>query len=207
MKGLCTNKIILIKTLCEQYNFSDSTTGDICPVGHYCPNGTSSPKTCPDKTYMEDQGASVCLTCPLGFYCTGGASAHPCPQGYYCPTGTGSGGNIACPIGKWNMKLKLVSRKWKFFHLRWNYICHIKFAVLNLVFWQTYNGLLLSISVHVMLLLKMLKGISVIFLLNIFVLIKETPQLVHIFSVFHFSVMKVLSTKKKKGWWWAYLVL
>lgn len=35
---------------------SDGVTGNICPVGHYCPMGASSPVVCPDGTYSNTTG-------------------------------------------------------------------------------------------------------------------------------------------------------
>lgn len=36
---------------------SDGETGDICPVGHYCPMGSSYPVACPDGTYSNTTGS------------------------------------------------------------------------------------------------------------------------------------------------------
>jgi hypothetical protein len=103
-------------SICMFISVTDSTTGDICPIGNFCPNGSSSPNPCPDSTYMENEGASVCLSCPQGYYCTAGSQADPCPQGYYCPPGTGSG-YIPCPIGKFRacmLRLRFDFWKWKY---------------------------------------------------------------------------------------------
>lgn len=35
---------------------SDGETGNICPVGHYCPLGSSYPVVCPDGTYSNTTG-------------------------------------------------------------------------------------------------------------------------------------------------------
>lgn len=35
---------------------SDGETGNICPVGHYCPMGSSYPVICPDGTYTNTTG-------------------------------------------------------------------------------------------------------------------------------------------------------
>lgn len=35
---------------------SDGVTGDICPMGHYCPLGSTSPVVCPDGTYSNTTG-------------------------------------------------------------------------------------------------------------------------------------------------------
>ncbi|EGD79005.1 hypothetical protein PTSG_01976 [Salpingoeca rosetta] len=62
-----------------------------CPRGHYCPQGTALPVTCPVGTYNPDlYGASLadCHPCDAGMYCVE-ASVNPtgaCNKGYYCPT-------------------------------------------------------------------------------------------------------------------------
>lgn len=35
---------------------SDGETGNICPVGHYCPSGSSYPVVCPDGTHSNTTG-------------------------------------------------------------------------------------------------------------------------------------------------------
>lgn len=35
---------------------TDGVTGDICPVGTYCPRGSDSPKNCPIGTYLNSTG-------------------------------------------------------------------------------------------------------------------------------------------------------
>ncbi|XP_071497013.1 uncharacterized protein [Diadema antillarum] len=70
-------------------NPEDGQTGNICPIGHYCPEGSSYPLPCNNATYMNDTGASECLTCPEGFMCVRGTEPDRCPSGYYCPRGTG----------------------------------------------------------------------------------------------------------------------
>lgn len=35
---------------------SDGVTGDICPVEHYCPLGSTSPVVCPDGMYTNTTG-------------------------------------------------------------------------------------------------------------------------------------------------------
>ena len=75
----------------------------ICPVGNYCPAGTIDPITCPDGSYNNHTGASVCMQCPAGYYCKASQSTvkyFNCPLGYYCPTGTGA--NLSpCPLGNY----------------------------------------------------------------------------------------------------------
>ena len=53
-------------------NPTSETFGDICPIGHYCPEGTASPVPCPVGTYQPNTGMGQqldCLACPGGFYC------------------------------------------------------------------------------------------------------------------------------------------
>lgn len=76
----------------------DGVTGDVCPIGHYCPEESPDPTPCPDATYMNDTGASLCIDCPPGSQCTRGDIAEPCPQGFYCPGSTGLD-LPPCPIG------------------------------------------------------------------------------------------------------------
>lgn len=35
---------------------TDGVTGDICPLGHFCPMGSTSPVLCPDGTYSNSTG-------------------------------------------------------------------------------------------------------------------------------------------------------
>ena len=78
---------------------SDGITGDICPVGNYCPEGTSLPITCDAGSYANVTRLATCMECPLGYFCFSD-SVHPlpCPVGFYCPSGTGLNW-IPCPTG------------------------------------------------------------------------------------------------------------
>ena len=76
----------------------DGLTGDICPVGAYCPSGSRLYKHCPNGTFMNHTGAAECYTCPKGYYCTARTHPIPCPQGYYCPEGTAADW-LLCPRG------------------------------------------------------------------------------------------------------------
>nr|DBA16528.1 TPA: hypothetical protein GDO54_003912 [Pyxicephalus adspersus] len=95
-----------------------------CPPGHYCPEGTPSPKPCPLGTLKNSTGgfsmdscvpcyaghfcASVGLSsptglCAAGFYCPGNfTSTSPtpflCPKGHFCPSG--SSHPKPCPTGQ-----------------------------------------------------------------------------------------------------------
>ena len=79
--------------------FADNVTGAICPVGHYCPQGSSIYIICPAGNYSDETGQADCKVCPAGFQCTGGDYRQPCPQGQYCPEGTGLT-TQPCPIGE-----------------------------------------------------------------------------------------------------------
>ena len=50
---------------------TDGVTGDICPVGRYCPTGTGVPELCPSGTFSNAQGniqLSDCQDCTSGKY-------------------------------------------------------------------------------------------------------------------------------------------
>lgn len=77
---------------------TDGSTGNKCPVGHYCPEGTSNPIPCVPGTFTDTELNDVCLQCTPGYYCTQGSSPDPCPAGFYCPEGTGHVWQ-SCPPG------------------------------------------------------------------------------------------------------------
>lgn len=83
-----------------------SNRGGICPIGKYCPTGTTTPQDCPVGTYSASTGLTAstdCYTCPAGYFCsTTGMTDYTgsvCPAGYYCPNGSTSGTTNPCPIG------------------------------------------------------------------------------------------------------------
>ena len=69
-------------------------SGGVCPVGHYCGQGTAANNSfpCPLGTfnpYTQQGNESSCLPCTAGFYCEGEGlewPSGPCKDGYYCPT-------------------------------------------------------------------------------------------------------------------------
>nr|XP_048683106.1 sushi, von Willebrand factor type A, EGF and pentraxin domain-containing protein 1-like [Caretta caretta] len=107
-------------------------TGDLCPAGHFCPLGSSSPVPCPTGTFLPQSGMAshnACLPCPGGKFCQGEGlasvsgtcyagyycdmeSTRPdqkhCPPGSYCPKGTESpipcgAGSLNPHSGKWHL--------------------------------------------------------------------------------------------------------
>ena len=48
---------------------TDGMTGDICPAGYYCEEGSAAPTPCGNGTYMNHTGAFECYICPEGHYC------------------------------------------------------------------------------------------------------------------------------------------
>ena len=67
----------------------DGIGRQLCPRGHYCPEGSSSPTACTGGTYTEATGSDeivLCKECPAGFYCTSGTdSPSPCLPGTFNP--------------------------------------------------------------------------------------------------------------------------
>lgn len=42
---------------------TDGATGDICPVGYYCPLNSTTPTACPQGTYLNTTGNSELASC------------------------------------------------------------------------------------------------------------------------------------------------
>nr|CEL64355.1 TPA: GCC2 and GCC3 domain-containing protein [Neospora caninum Liverpool] len=91
-----------------------SGTGEPCPAGHFCVEGTHTPAKCPVGTFSASThatDASWCQLCPPGHFCdTEGlrAPAGDCQAGYFClqgasqadpPTPDPPGANGECPVG------------------------------------------------------------------------------------------------------------
>ncbi|GIQ81354.1 hypothetical protein KIPB_002301, partial [Kipferlia bialata] len=86
---------------------TDGTTGDKCPLGEYCPAGSSASIPCPAGTVCASQGLSSPVTCSAGNYCPYNSQTEtPCPAGKYCPAGTSSEIPL-CPIGTYSADLSL----------------------------------------------------------------------------------------------------
>lgn len=82
-------------------------TGDLCPVGHYCPRGTGEPIRCPPGMFQNMTGYDYCMDCPPGFYCTDGEIPLKCSKGRYCPGNTTLAQPL-CPRGTFNPQLGMV---------------------------------------------------------------------------------------------------
>jgi hypothetical protein len=90
---------------------TDGTTGNICPIGHYCIAGgtTTGGKPCPVGKYLPYTGAKAdteCLKCIAGYFCDEKGMGLPtdakkCPEGFYCPEGTSQGKANGCDIGNY----------------------------------------------------------------------------------------------------------
>ncbi|OAF66035.1 hypothetical protein A3Q56_06248, partial [Intoshia linei] len=80
---------------------------NLCAVGHFCSQGTTSATPCPPGTYSNSRGlksSAQCQKCPMGKYCAGTkniAYTGDCSQGFYCPPGQSSPSNVnyECPAG------------------------------------------------------------------------------------------------------------
>lgn len=79
----------------------DGVTGNICPAGSYCLEGSPTHYYCANGTYTDHPGADHCYDCPEGYYCVTRDSAVLCPTGYYCPHNTGADLKM-CPAGTYN---------------------------------------------------------------------------------------------------------
>ncbi|KAM4567238.1 uncharacterized protein PAE49_010636 isoform 2-T2 [Odontesthes bonariensis] len=77
----------------------------LCPLGFYCPDGTSTPKPCPEGTYSSRSAlsdGSECTPCGGGQYCTGVGLVEPsgsCKERFYCRVGAKSATPVDGPTG------------------------------------------------------------------------------------------------------------
>ena len=77
----------------------------MCPLGHYCPQGSTNPTVCPAGNYSSTPGSISCPPCPAGRYCPEGTedpNENICPRGYYCPQSTPTADAFPCPQGTFN---------------------------------------------------------------------------------------------------------
>ncbi|PFH35772.1 hypothetical protein BESB_054230 [Besnoitia besnoiti] len=81
-------------------NPTDGVTGNACPAGWHCPEGSFAPKACPHGTYTDRVGEGECKPCPAGYACYGNSpEPQSCPQGQMCPAGSFVG--VHCPPGSY----------------------------------------------------------------------------------------------------------
>lgn len=79
----------------------DGTTGNKCPVGHYCPIGSPAAILCEPGTYTDTELNEICQPCTQGYFCTKGSNPESCPAGFFCPEGTGYDWQ-SCPRGTYS---------------------------------------------------------------------------------------------------------
>lgn len=88
---------------------TDGTTGNECPKGYFCLEGTRDPTPCPPGKYndaLQATDSSSCKPCTRGMYCNGTALEEPkgdCSAGWYCPPGQVSRtpASYPCPAGSY----------------------------------------------------------------------------------------------------------
>ncbi|XP_051788209.1 signal peptide, CUB and EGF-like domain-containing protein 1 [Erpetoichthys calabaricus] len=86
---------------------TDDITGNECPRGHYCPEGSRIPRLCHPGHYSnktKNTAQSDCLPCPSGFACAAPgltSPSHTCEAGFFCPLGQESSRPdvFLCPMG------------------------------------------------------------------------------------------------------------
>lgn len=75
---------------------TDGVTGERCPEGKYCVEGTPSPENCPPGTFANVTGLKEmdeCIQCTEGMYCNNHGLKRPfgeCSPRYYCSGGSQS---------------------------------------------------------------------------------------------------------------------
>ena len=71
----------------------EGLTGGRCPLGHFCPTGTSSAHTnpCPGGRYGAEEGL------------TNAMCSNPCPKGHFCHPGTALARTSPCPGGRYGV--------------------------------------------------------------------------------------------------------
>ena len=67
---------------------SPTPAGGECPLGHFCPQGTTEPIPCPPGTFANETALGTCLDCPASFTCEDAAATpSTCPLASYCSEG------------------------------------------------------------------------------------------------------------------------
>lgn len=94
---------------CRVGSTSSNSSTNICPLGHYCPDGATKLK-CPAGTFGNQSGLTSeaqCTLCPPGYYCPEGTTGYPevdleCPTGHYCLQMTSTKFEYPCPDGTYS---------------------------------------------------------------------------------------------------------
>eukprot|EP00347_Sterkiella_histriomuscorum_P016022 403354791 len=88
---------------CDQGAVQKTDSDKLCPQSHYCLEGTTLPKRCPNGGMTSTRGAKTptdCKECGPGYYCLeNGDTMNFCPKGYYC---FGYLDPIECPTFTYN---------------------------------------------------------------------------------------------------------
>ena len=100
--GLCFPGYYCTLSSSSPAPLSNDTTGGVCPIAHFCPEGSTVPLECEPGTYNPNIGREQCLPCPSGFFCPGNSTEVDliCPVGHYCPPS--SSFPVPCPAGTFN---------------------------------------------------------------------------------------------------------
>ncbi|XP_064629299.1 uncharacterized protein LOC135488586 [Lineus longissimus] len=104
--GICTAGFFCISGMTSPTP-AESPMGGLCPLHHFCPNGTSLPKACPSGFHANSTGMRTCKPCPGGYLCYSRTRPELCPEGHYCP-----GSNLTsplllpmrCPMGRYSRR-------------------------------------------------------------------------------------------------------
>jgi hypothetical protein len=90
---------------------TDGVTGDVCPLGSYCPEGSAVGTPCPATRYGNTTGLAQATECPMcdpGWYCPSPGLVEPfklCEPGHYCELGANTSNptnetyGYLCPVG------------------------------------------------------------------------------------------------------------
>lgn len=98
------------ETSCSDNEKTACLPGARCPVGYFCPKGSSAPQGCPLGTTGTTEGATStndCLSCPAGHFCPPGGGQWPCHAGFEClggastPRPTDRRTGKVCPKGSY----------------------------------------------------------------------------------------------------------
>ena len=98
--GECNPGFFCLEGASSPNNPTTTASSGPCPIGKYCPRGTSYPLGCPPGSYMNSTGQDRCFDCIAGFYCPANTTSYtdyPCPTGHYCTQNVSV--PVKCPSG------------------------------------------------------------------------------------------------------------